>query len=130
VPRNYLNLQHPDERRPVLLVERDDVEDAEPLAGAEVDLVAEVNHLSIRRLSEVVPVRPWSLYLNMSLPIRGRTAVSILSLDSVRSKCDRCVREVRGRRDRCGRERRMTVKIDGFHLFLLSSEAKGLASPG
>ena len=35
-----LDLEEPDERRLVLLPERDDVEDAKPLAGADVDLVA------------------------------------------------------------------------------------------
>src|SRR5215467_12490339 len=49
-----------------LIVEQHNVDDAEPLAGIEVDLVPLVDHLSVGRLSEIVPVRgrldqrPWS----------------------------------------------------------------------
>jgi hypothetical protein len=53
-----LDLQQPDERRLVLVLERDYFDDAEPLAGAEVHLVARPDHHRVGRLACVAAVRP------------------------------------------------------------------------
>jgi len=50
-----LHLRQPYERR--LVLERDDVEHAEPLAGAEVDLLPRLDHHRVGRFAEIVPVR-------------------------------------------------------------------------
>ena len=58
-----LDLQQPDEQRLVLLLEPDDVEDAEPLVAAGDDLLAGLDHHRVGRLSEIVPVRRMELVL-------------------------------------------------------------------
>src|SRR5439155_3184299 len=55
--RGGLHLQQPNERRLVLLLERDHVEDAEALAGAEVDLVARMDHLRVGGFARIGTVR-------------------------------------------------------------------------
>ena len=50
-----LDLQ-PHERRLVLLLERDDVDDTEPLAGAEEDLLARLDHHPVGRLARIAAV--------------------------------------------------------------------------
>jgi hypothetical protein len=53
VARGRLDLQQPSERRSVLLLEQDDVKDEEPLAGAEMNLVAGMDQLRVGRLARV-----------------------------------------------------------------------------
>jgi hypothetical protein len=52
-----LDLQQLDERRIVLLVERDNVDDAEALILAGDDLLARLEHHRVGRLTEIVPAR-------------------------------------------------------------------------
>jgi hypothetical protein len=61
VTKSYMLLRcldplQPDERRLVLLFERDNVDHAKPLAGGDVDLVTRMDHHRIGRFVEIVPM--------------------------------------------------------------------------
>src|SRR3954471_23559539 len=50
------HLSQPHERRLVLLLERDNGDDTQPLAAVAVDLLPRLDHHRVGRLTEVVPV--------------------------------------------------------------------------
>ena len=56
-----LDAEQSDEPRLVLLLEQDDVEDAEASAAAEEQLLADLHAVGISRLAEVIPSGEWSL---------------------------------------------------------------------
>jgi hypothetical protein len=69
------DLEQAGKRRGV--VERHNIEDAEPFAGVAVDLLAGLDYDCIGGLAEIVPSGEWSLYLNTPPPFRGRTPRSV-----------------------------------------------------